>query len=1023
MRRSLVLEDYTVVKSTGGPDSPWRRLPGDARFGRLEQGLALGLYLGRVVAESSALPWRLRALIPLVLVGIAVGVALAALLARVWRNVWPLSFLWLYVLCPWASQPVALGVAFVAAAVLLAQNVRVGMDGLGPEVAAAGLAMTLYLSTLAPSVLPADSGEFQLVSAVLGIAHPPGYPLYTLVGKLFSLIPVGDVAYRLNLYGAVCASLTLGITVRTVRRATGSTGAALLAAGALAWAPTYWAQATTANIRSLTALLTALSLDTLLHWGETRTRRDLILFGLCFGLGIGHHASLALLGLPFAVYLLVSAPDLLKHQRQWLWALAAFLGSFAVLAYLPIRSGMGAPFDPQPIRDWASFVDHILARGFRGDMLYFRSWPRLVARARVWSEIMALQFGPGLAIAMLGAAVPVWVHKRCSLIPLLGAWAVNGLSAITYRAPQTVEYLIPSYVSMAMLFGYGVGLAQPRIRRQAALRVLLASVLGLLVLANLTANYGSFRELHRDTSTREYAEEILRDAPTDALVLSNWHWATPLWYLQKVEGWRADVEVRYVYPQGATPNEDVWLSHIAGNVPRRPVIVTNRFYAYERTDYRWIPYHRAWLVGIGPQDAIREEIVPSEASFEGGVHLVGSVVKGGSVTPGKTLDVRVYWQLTERQARDFSSFVQLLGPDGVVGQGDIVHAASTIFPGEMRVDAYRIPLLLHAQPGEYQLITGFYHSEREGWTRLLSEGRDHVALSTVRVDPMARPPATLHPLRVGFPGLRLAGVDFDRGVPGQTRLYLHWWRRNRSPLDRGPWQKPADRPIVVRLTQGGTVIVERMLPALPVGAAATLALDVPDGLRELQLSLALAHGTPVPRLGPWHRAVGRDLDIVLPRGDVRYVPLGGEMALVGTSMSRPVVSPGEEFSIEREFLALRSLTSDYSVSAGLRSIHVQEDGAAYEVKSDGTPALGAIPTLKWIRGWVVRDPRTLTLDADMPAGTALTTIEVYGAFSLAPLGVLDERLVREGQGTVVHTGAVEISPGRLRTRWPEGPGD
>ena len=57
---------------------------------------------------------------------------------------------------------------------------------------------------------------------ILGIAHPPGFPLYTMLGKLFTLIPFGDVAYRVNLMSALFAALTLALVSRTVRRVTDS---------------------------------------------------------------------------------------------------------------------------------------------------------------------------------------------------------------------------------------------------------------------------------------------------------------------------------------------------------------------------------------------------------------------------------------------------------------------------------------------------------------------------------------------------------------------------------------------------------------------------------------------------------------------------------------------------------------------------------------------------------------------------------------------------------------------------------
>lgn len=77
----------------------------------------------------------------------------------------------------------------------------------------------VYLHTLAPSVSTIfdDSLEFQLVCYLPGIAHPTGYPLYTLLGKLFTYLPLGDVAYRVNLMSAFFASLTASILYATLR--------------------------------------------------------------------------------------------------------------------------------------------------------------------------------------------------------------------------------------------------------------------------------------------------------------------------------------------------------------------------------------------------------------------------------------------------------------------------------------------------------------------------------------------------------------------------------------------------------------------------------------------------------------------------------------------------------------------------------------------------------------------------------------------------------------------------------------
>ena len=72
-------------------------------------------------------------------------------------------------------------------------------------------ALVLYMLTLAPSVMPGDYAEFQFSAAILGVPHPTGYSLYILLGKLFTLLPFGDVAYRVNLSSAVYMAAAVGV--------------------------------------------------------------------------------------------------------------------------------------------------------------------------------------------------------------------------------------------------------------------------------------------------------------------------------------------------------------------------------------------------------------------------------------------------------------------------------------------------------------------------------------------------------------------------------------------------------------------------------------------------------------------------------------------------------------------------------------------------------------------------------------------------------------------------------------------
>jgi hypothetical protein len=162
-------------------------------------------------------------------------------------------------------------------------------------------ALTVYGLTLTPSLsyLSPDGSELATVPYVLGLAHSPGYPLFTWLGFLFShLVPLGDIAYRTNLMSAVMAALAAGglylILIRllpdgippALRR-----GAALLSTLLLVFSKTYWAQALIAEVYAPNALLIVLTLLALLRWERKRRLRDFFLFALVFGLSLGTHIS------------------------------------------------------------------------------------------------------------------------------------------------------------------------------------------------------------------------------------------------------------------------------------------------------------------------------------------------------------------------------------------------------------------------------------------------------------------------------------------------------------------------------------------------------------------------------------------------------------------------------------------------------------------------------------------------------------------------------------------------------------
>ena len=956
--------------------------------------MALGLYGSRVLLEAFPQPATPLILLLTVTISALVGVSLTALAHKHDIKLSSLLALYLYVFWPRIDPTLALGAALVAGIAFTCDNVRNPRAVLS-DMLLFVLSLTLYVRTLAPTVLPADSGEFQLVAHVLGIAHPPGYPLYTMLAKLFTLLPFGDVAYRVNLFSAVTGALTLVVLCRALRRTTGSAVAGWIAAAGLGAATTYWAQSTTANIRSLTALFAALQLNALLSYDQSKDHKHLLAFALFFGLGITHHGSLGLLLPVYAAFVWVSDPKLLRRPKALLKPCLAFLCPFLVWLYLPLRSLAGTPFDPAPIRSLSGFLDHVLARGFSGDMFYFTEPTVLLARLRVVLNILMLEFGPILlSLAVLGAA-HMFVRDRKHLLLCGGVFAVNGLTAATYRAPQTVEYMIPAYVALAAIWACGARSLSKYLRTHRLSALLLAAALWVPV-TTLLRNYPSFVQLSRDDPARQYGEGVLRQAPQGAVVLSNWHYATPMWYLQYVEHMRPDIEVIYVYPEGAAPMAEVWLRRIEENIAQRRTIITNHYPEFATAHYQFAPLGGALAVQDGPVYSVPQDIEGMDALFDDRIRFVGHKLISESVSPAESLAVHLYWLPAVKLERDHSFFVHLVDETGaVMGQGDITHPATDYEEGQVIVDAYRIPLLPTIMPGRYRLIAGAYVTLPEGgWRRLTTEdGADTVTLGEVEVQPMSAAPVTLHRIHRPFAcGYTLVGADYDHSLPRQRRVYLHWLSDGRATQEQR----------LVLLSEETTQAVGR-LPVVPAGKYVTTAHDLPLQVTGLALEVqSVTSEVPSALLGPWKAPVSNRVRLPKPSGEERYVCLGGEMILVSAEYPATAPRDGAPLRTRMTFVGAAPITHDYSVSLSLA-----EETNAWRTQHDGTPALGAIPTLKWIRGVTVRDEHSLKLPPGA-AGHGVLRLAVYDAFTMRPLPVLDERLARLGQGTHIELGGIEV---------------
>ena len=941
-----------------------------ARLGRLLPGAALGRYLARVAGEGLGLPGVWAAL----LLGAALAAGGAMLLAR-WPlgRTWPALLLLAYVVWPEVSPTTRLWVAAVAGAALLVAAATRRSDS--PDTAgrrdrwltwAVGLALfvgalAVYGATLAPDVLPADSGELQVVAAQLGVAHPPGFPLYVLLAHLFTRLPVGSPAYGVNLLSAVCAALTLVVVYGAGRLLTGRQLPALVGALALGTATTFWSQATTANVRSLTGLLAALALYALLRFriatraGErlgsddatkpqlaaSRRAADrwLTLAALFLGLGLTHHVSLAFLAAVALVFVLVTDPSLLRSPRRWWPPLAAALLGLLPLLYLPLRAGADVRGASPDLATLSGFLEHVLATGFRGDLFYYLAPADLGQRLLVMGNVMTFQFAPLLLAGMaLGLLLLLWRDRPLALL-LGGTFAVYLFVTATYRAPQTVEYMLPTYVPAALALAYAIGYLPAALAGRpwaGAAGALFAALMLVAALGQLPGHVSAAGARHEAGDARAVAGRLLADAPPGSTILAHWHWATPLWYLREVEGQRPDVDVRFVFPEGES-YDATWARRTAEAFAEgRPVITT------------WVP--PAPLADLHPPEPLGEALLyppqprlalPAgygalDVALGDAIELLGYRLEepgDGVLVPGEEAVVTIAWRPAGELPADLSLFAHVVGADGaLVAQDDRPARAAE----GLTLTQFRLTPRPGPAEGEVSLVIGLGSGARQEIVRL-PLGRSQ------------RRPLTRHPVwrrLTGAPGDTLIGYDWDHTVAGRVRLYLHW------------------------------------------------AGD--DGHRTQIVDDAAIDGLALPPYrGPWGVPVRRWR---FPRGQEggHYVPLGQGIVWTGDALDGLTLAPGEAAVLRQRFGSGRPVNRDLVVS--VRLIGLEPDGfhwAWWDLR-DSVPAMGAIPTLKWVAGSAVRSPHRVVAAADAPPGQALTgALTLYDAFTNRPLPILDERITAQ----------------------------
>jgi hypothetical protein len=858
----------------------------------------------------------------------------------------------------------------------------------------------VYLLTLGRTVGRADTFEFQVVAPQLGIAHPTGYPLYLLLGKLWTeLIPFGPVAWRLNLgtavYALIAVTFLFLLGLRLVKRPL----PALLAAVALGITPTFWSQAVEAEVYTLHALIVCAALWLMVEMSARRLEIGewrFVALAILLGLGLTNHLTTLFLFPPTALILLTALnhnrhQSLISNLQSLAKLVLAFLVPLTLYAYLPLRwqalhgEGMG----------FGRFVDWVIGGRFQG-ALQWRAWLEDPTRYEIVGRLFLDNWGWfNLALAGLGFFYLAWRQRRAALLLFL-AWFGFTFYALNYYVPDLDVFLMGAQVVVAVWWAAGAavildfrfwvadlrlpftgdGMRETRNGLRIGGQFLLSTFLFLPILLLATATWPRV-DRSQDDGLASWGTAVLTlPLAANSAILADSEKIAPLYYLQQVEGLRPDLNIMVL------PDEAAYRAALDARIAAGQTVYLARYLPGLESIYHLRALGPLTEVSPHPLPAPPDTATASDLHF-GPLRLLAYEAAAANGYAPRTAALILYWQATAPTEEFLYVYVRWQGHDPLYAAGQ--HPAHNNYPtlawraGEVVPDFYLLPHPISAAPQRLALQVAvappFTPAADLAWQTVTT-----LTLPETGELPLARP------FRMHIPGAALSGTQFPAQIRPQTPLRLLLTGYG-APLVAGDDQ---------------ALLPNRQSPIADLLSPISYAVLL-DGLAENgRFPLVVRPGKGKAICG-WLQT-GRDactLGVVeisgapLPAGAVNFAD---KIALMEITIPDTRLQPGGVLPLTLTWQGLAPLAADYTVF-----VQVLDANDRIVGQVDAWPVQGTRPTSQWVPGQIITDPYAVQLAAELPPGEYRLIVGWYLLADLRRLplldtsgNVVDDRVVVDG---------------------------
>jgi len=437
--------------------------------------------------------------------------------------------------------------------------------------------LLVYVRNLCPTIAPGDSGELITAAYTLGVAHPPGYPLFTMLGKIFTLVPLHSVAWRVNLMSAVCQAAAVALVFAAIMRLWGNLLAGIAGAGSLAFSRVFWHYAEVAEVFPLNNLFAAALLYLLVVWnaslpplgekkkrkkdpeGEKRQRLFLFVGAFLFGLSLSNHHTMILMA-PALLFFLWSARTALSLTgKTAVITLCLFACGLLPYLYLPAAAAAKPvinwdnPTTPENFMNLVTRKDYgslsLLPQNLKGEAAPVQ--PR-IHQISHYGRGLFIHFG-GLGMLLGCAGFFSLYRERRLFYTLTAAFFFTGiffmllanmpLSLPVYQGVLDRFFML-SEIVFSLSIGGGIMTLSSLLEKKAppgAAKLILPLFTFLCVALPYSLNAKSCNHAGNDTAL-QYGRDILRELKPGTVLFSRGDNASlAVDYLQLVEKERPDV--------------------------------------------------------------------------------------------------------------------------------------------------------------------------------------------------------------------------------------------------------------------------------------------------------------------------------------------------------------------------------------------------------------------------------------------------------------------------------------------------